>query len=322
MPRDWSKISRIAKDVEQEGQQQSASEAESDRFSIPLRGPEPGAHRSNRRPRGIRKANNFGTTTSRSWNHSIDNRTSTPDGTTGREVRSDSGRRSDGIGPSEHPGSQRHDEDSGKHSSLPPTTDRGAGVTRHHSNTVFNRLAFQSPSQAQNSVTRTRGEQFLRDSSSAGRPTDFVDRQLPPGEQREVFSPSEFEHVLPSSSHAPTVRNPLPDVHHLADEDVCEYVYTFVTLSTILAPANSGSVHGTTLRSQTVISVCRDKTSESTHSDLTNFRRPMSMPPPSHRPRYELRHSLVLHVYGKSPDAFPRLRTRYTLYDQTSSHTI
>lgn len=322
MPRHWVKISRIAKDVEQEGQQQSASEAESDRFSIPLRESEPGAHRSHRRPRGVRKSSDFSTTASRSWNQPIGNRTSTPDGAAGGEVQPDSGRRPESTRSSQHPSSQRYNEDSGKHASLPPTSDRGAGITRHHSGTVFNRLAFQPPSQAQDSVTRLQGEHFLRDSSSAGRPTGFVDRHLPSGEQREVFSPSEFEHVLPSTPNAPPVRNPLSDITHLADEDVCEYVYTFVTLSTILAPANTGCVHGTTLRSQTVISVCQDRTRESTHSDLTNFRRPMSMPPPSHRPRYELRHSLVLHVYGKSPDAFPRLRTRYTLYDQTSSHTI
>ena len=319
MPRSWAKVSRIAKDVEQEGQQQSASEAESDRFSLPLRGPEPDTLRAHRRSRGTRKGTNSGTAHSRNWDKSYGNRTSTPDGTVGREVQPNSGRRPEIIGASQHPSSQRYDENSGEHSAIPPTADRGAGNTKHHSNTVFNRLAFEPPSQTQDTVRRIRGEQFLRDSSSAGRPTGFV-HPLPPGEQREVFSPSEFEHVLPPT---PTpVRNPLSDITNLADENVCEYVYTFVTLSTILAPATAGSVHGTTLRSQTVISVCQERTSESTHSDLTNFRRPIAMPPPSNRPRYELRHSLVLHIYGKSSDAFPRLRTRLTLYDQTSSHSI
>ena len=311
MPRSWSKVSSIAKDVQEE---QPQSDTDTDRFSIPLREPDDSSLRTNRRPRGNRKARNAVTNSPR-WNK-FGGRTSTPDGTTGSESRQTLGRRAEGARTGEQPSLEHHHENRGKYSAVSAATDNGTGNTRQRLNTVFDQLTFQPTSSAQ-PVRHLQGGQFLQRHSSPGsRPTGTVN-QLPSEEQRGFSSPSEVEHVHPSKD---AHRNPFPEL--LADGNKCEYEYTFLTLSTILAPVAMRYVHGTTLRSQTVISVRDERTIESTHSDLTNFRRPLPTPMPVNRPRYEVRHSLTLRVFGQVKNETPRLRMQVVLYDQTSSHTI
>ena len=328
MSRSWFKVSRIAKDVSQQGQQQSPSDTDTDQFSIPLRESEPGTFRPHKRNRGARKAG-----TPRIWNDSIGDRTSTPIGSVGTDVQGDFGRRPKSSRPGQHSGFAYDDENRREHPSVSPATDERVGNTRECRNTVFDQLAFQSVPSTKKFIGHLQGGHFLRNSSSGNRTTRVVN-QLPSEEQRDPSSaPSKFQHVHSSPSQGTpkavwtqtpdAVRNPLSNAQHLADgDDIYEYVYTIQTLSTILAPSSTGYMHGTTLRSRTTISVREEKTSESTNSDLSNFRKPLPAPPQVIRPRYEVNHSLLLHVYTKPQDGIPKLHMEVVLFNQTSNHTI
>ena len=108
----------------------------------------------------------------------------------------------------------------------------------------------------------------------------------------------------------------------LADIDHHECVFTFTTINTLSAPSVSGVMYCTAITIRTTISLFEGVTRERTGSEIHNYTTDMPSQPTSYRPRYNLEHSLILHVYRRIRDHVPSLRLRISLFSMNSGQTV